>query len=96
VEILEKKGIRDCNGSRQGRVEPRAAGVNCTPRAAAAAPEEGEARREATKRNRRRGGSVDRGRGEEDRGGKRKLILHRRESAGHVARGTPMSRAPSA
>jgi hypothetical protein len=39
----EKKGIRDCNGSRQGRVEPRAAGVNCTPHAAAAAPEEGEA-----------------------------------------------------
>jgi hypothetical protein len=38
-----KKGIRDCNGSRQGRVEPRAAGVNCTPHAAAAAPEEGEA-----------------------------------------------------
>jgi hypothetical protein len=53
-------------------------------------------RREATKRNRRRGGSADRGRGEEDRGGKRKLILHRRESAEHVARGTPISRAPSA
>jgi hypothetical protein len=36
-------------------------------------------RREATKRNRRRGGSADRGRGRG--GGKRKLILHRRESA---------------
>jgi hypothetical protein len=51
-------------------------------------------RREATKRNRRRGGSADRGRGRG--GGKRKLILHRRESAEHVARGTTMSRAASA
>ena len=77
-EIPVEKGIRDCSGSRQGRVEP-CAGVNCSAPALPAAPE-GRPRRDATKRNwrrRRRCGSADRGR----RGGDQKKKKEKKNSS---------------
>jgi len=99
-EIPDEKGIRDCSGSRQGRVEP-CAGVNCSAPALPAAPE-GRPRRDATKRNwrrRRRCGSADRGRrgGDQKKEKKTHLASTRgREGAVHVTRGTTMARAPCA
>ena len=88
-EIPVEKGIRDCSGSRQGRVEP-CAGVNCSAPALPAAPE-GRPRREATKRNwrrRRRCGSADRGRrGGDQKKKKEKKKTHLASTRGRGARG---------
>lgn len=52
IQILEEKEIRDCNGSRQGPVEPRSC-VNCTAPALPRRPRGGPSARRR-KRNRRR------------------------------------------
>jgi len=81
-EIPDEKGIRDCSGSRQGRVEP-CAGVNCSAPALPRRPRGGPGAR------RRRGigeeeedaaARIEEGE-EETKKRKKKLILRRREAA---------------
>ena len=100
-EIPDEKGIRDCSGSRQGRVEP-CAGVNCSAPALPRRPRGGPGarRRRGIGEEEEEDAAARIEEGEEETKKRRKKThlasTRGREGAVHVARGTTMARAPCA